>query len=397
MNKPELLVPAGTPEKVTWAVKYGADAVYIGGDDFSLRANAINFDLKTIARACRYCHDHNVKLYVAVNIVFHESDLAKLDDYVFKLNEIGIDAIIVSDVAVIKRIKALTPNLNIHVSTQASIYNREAALYYESIGAKRVVLARECPKSTIKDIITGTNLEVEVFIHGAMCAGFSGRCTLSNVINDRDANHGGCSQVCRFDFELYEQDKNVTGKVPFSLAAKDLMMADYIKELTDLGVASLKIEGRMRSIYYIAMITNAYRYIIDNKTHQSKRCAYNSWYNTALKHTANRETIAQFFNDVYDERASYYNGRSEVSNQDFLGIVKAISSDYLIIEERNAFEIGDKATLISPGALPINFVIKEMFDEDDNPITRANHPHQTVKIPVSFNAKPGDIIHRQFS
>lgn len=393
MNKPELLAPAGNLEKVKWAVRYGADAVFIGGEHFSLRANAINFDLENIKQASDYCHQHGVKLYVAINIVFHEQDFNDLDEYLIKLDKIGIDALIMSDVQAIKRAIHLT-SINIHLSTQASVYNLAAAQYYESIGVKRIVLARECDRETIKSIIEQTNLETEVFIHGAMCSGFSGRCSLSNVITNRDANHGGCSQVCRFDFDLYQDDQNITADQPFSLAAKDLMMADYLKDMMELGITSFKIEGRMRSIYYIAVVTGTYRRLIDRLL-QNK--PVNQTDLVILSKCANREAIPQFY-QTNKNCDTYYNGRREISNQDFLGIV--ISYDKITklatIEERNAFRIGDQVTIISPQKEPFSFHISKLYDEHNQPLVRANHPHQIVKINVPKPVSKYDIMHQYF-
>lgn len=393
MNRPELLSPAGNIEKVKWSVRYGADAIYIGGDDFSLRANAINFDLANIKLACDYCHEHNVKLYVAINIVFHDKDIDRLDEYLLALDQIGVDALIMSDVYAIKRAVEIT-KVEVHLSTQASVYNLAAADYYESLGVKRIVLARECTKETIKDIIDNTNLETEVFIHGAMCSGFSGRCSLSNVITNRDANHGGCSQVCRFDFDLYNQDQNITADFPFSIAAKDLMMAQYLKDLMTLGVTSLKIEGRMRSIYYIAVVTGTYRRLIDQLLSGQD---INSQDLTTLSKCANREAMPQFY-QPQTECDTYYNGRMEVSNQDFLGIIMDYNENTQLatIEERNAFKIGDHVTIISPKHEPISFVIEEMYDDENNYLERANHPHQIIKLKVPIPVSKYDIMHQYF-
>lgn len=393
MNRPELLAPAGNLEKVKWAVRYGADAVYIGGDDFSLRANAINFDLDQIKLACDYCHQHNVKLYVAINIVFHDKDIEKLDDYLTALDQIGIDALIMSDVYAIKRAIELT-KVEVHLSTQASVYNLAAAEYYQSLGVTRIVLARECDKATIKSIIDNTDLETEVFIHGAMCSGFSGRCSLSNVITNRDANHGGCSQVCRFDFEIHNQNQNITSDFPFSIAAKDLMMAEHLKDLIELGVTSLKIEGRMRSIYYIAVVTGTYHRMINQILSGQDINQYDL---ITLSKCANREAIPQFY-ESNNNCDTYYNGRTEVSNQDFLGIILDYDANTRLatIEERNAFKIGDHVTIISPDKQPIHFHIKNIYDDQDQLLERANHPHQIVKLQVPEPVSKHDIMHQYF-
>ena len=327
----ELLSPAGDLEKLKIAFLYGADACYIGGEKYSLRANAKNFSIEDIKKATEFAHSLNKKVYVTVNMVFHNEDLEGLLNYLKELDSANIDAVIVSDPVVIDLIKENNLNLNFHISTQNSTTNKESVMFWKGLGAERVVLAREVSKPEIKEIIDSTGVETEVFLHGAMCTCYSGRCVLSNYFTNRDSNRGGCAQVCRFVFDL---DKK--REIDYSIATKDLNLALHIPELIDLGVSSLKIEGRMRSSYYIATVISSYRKLID--------AYYNNRFNEnllkeelkKLSRVANRESSTQYFKGEATASDQYYIGREEVSNQDFLGLV----TDYdkknkmLILEER---------------------------------------------------------------
>ena len=273
MKKPELLAPAGDLERLKIALLYGADAVYIGGA-FNLRANADNFKLDEIKEGVEYAHKLNKKVYVTVNIAMHNKELEKVKDYLINLDKIGVDAIIVSDPAIIELAKQT--NLEIHLSTQASTLNKKAIEFWKNEGITRIVLARECTKEDIIDIKKSINIELEVFIHGAMCASYSGRCVLSNFLTNRDSNRGGCSQICRWDFDLYDENQHLQGEKPFTFCTKDLSMAKHIPKLIDMQIDSLKIEGRMRSIYYIATIVKVYRQIIDEYCHNPEKYEYNN-------------------------------------------------------------------------------------------------------------------------
>ena len=254
--KYELLLPAGDLGRLKAAITYGADAVYIGGYNYSLRANANNFSLDEIKEGVEFAHERGKRVYVTVNMIMHNEDLEGLDDYLSALDKIGIDSYIVSDFAVIEAIKRLNIKTPFFISTQKSITNLEAIKFYKSLGAHKVVLARECSKEDIKFIKENIDTQIEVFIHGAMCTSYSGRCVMSNYVTLRDSNRGGCSQVCRFTF-----DNNTNHDYAFS--SKDLNMIEYISDMMDLGIESYKVEGRMKSMYYIATVANAYRTIMD--------------------------------------------------------------------------------------------------------------------------------------
>ena len=381
MNKPELLSPAGDFERLKIALLYGADAVYIGGN-FNLRANADNFNLEEIRKGVSYAHERGKKVYVTVNIAMHNAEVLKIKDYLLKLDKIGPDAIIVSDPAIIKIARENT-NLTIHLSTQASTLNKEAVNYWKQEGVKRIVLARECTYEDIKTIKESVDIELEVFIHGAMCASYSGRCVLSNYLTARDSNRGGCSQICRWDFELYDDKEPLKGDKPFTFCTKDLSLIKHIPDLINLGVDSLKIEGRMRSAYYIATIVKVYRTIIDEYWNNPDAYAYNLKYEQILGRVANRDSVPQFFNGIFDKRVQYYNGREEKTNQDFIGIVLDYDSQTGLakIEQRNYFACGDEIEIFGPTD-EMKFVITELYDEYMQPLEIVRHPKQVVYLKV---------------
>ncbi len=370
----ELLAPAGNLERLKIAYLYGADATYIGGYNYSLRANAINFSAEELKEAVEFAHSLNKKVYVTVNIVLHNSDLAGLKEYLLELESIGVDAVIVSDIAVINVIKNNNINLEVHVSTQASTLNYEAALFYKSLGAKRVVLAREATKDDIKIIKDKTGLDLECFIQGAMCTSFSGKCVLSNVATNRDSNRGGCAQICRWTFDI-NNENNV-----FSMTPKDLNMAVYLKQMMDIGVNSFKVEGRMRSVYYIATVIYEYRNLFDkikSNTLTENDILYS---NDVINRCANRESVPQFFDGQPTEKEQYYLGRDEVSNQDFLGIVLDSLEDKILIEERNYFKVGDEVEFFGPGIETFSYKIGEILDEKMECIEVARHPRMHVYL-----------------
>lgn len=395
MNKVELLAPAGDLERLKWALMYGADAVYIGGRNFSLRANAKNFSIEEIKEACDYAHKLNKKVYVTINIVFHNKDYEGLEDYIKKIYNIGVDAVIVSDIGCINLIKKTCPDLEIHLSTQASCMNKEAVKFYKNLGIKRVVLARECSKEEIKNIIEETHMDTECFIHGAMCVGLSGRCVLSNYMTNRDSNRGGCSQICRWDFDLYDSNnKEIESNTKFTMCSKDLSMIEYIPKMIVLGVKSFKIEGRMRSIYYIASVVHTYRKIIDEYMKDKDNFKFNKNYQKVLNKVANRENVAQFFHKKPDVNEQYYLGRVEFSNQDFLGIILDYNKEEKIatIEQRNYFKVGDEIEIFGPNTELFRIKVNEIIDEEGNKIDVARHPKQILKIKIDKNVNKYDIM-----
>ena len=388
----ELLLPAGDFDRFKVAIDYGADAVYFGGYKYNLRANANNFDLEEIRRATNYAHERGKKVYVTVNMIFHNEDLEGLDEYLKALDEIGIDSYIVSDFAVIEAIKRLNIKTKFYISTQKSITNLESVKFYKSLGAYRVVLARETSREDIKFIKENIDTELEVFIHGAMCTSYSGRCVMSNYVTLRDSNRGGCSQVCRFTF-----DNNTPYDYAFS--SKDLNMIDYISDMMDLGVESFKIEGRMKSLYYIATVANAYRTIMDKKINGTLDNETVEYYKKVLNRVSNRENTPQFYESVPGSEGQYYSGRQELSNQDFLAVILSYDekNKEALIEQRNKFSVNDEVEVFGPNTSVQKLKIEYIINDEDIKVDSASHPQEKLKINMPFKVNEGDIVRVKIS
>lgn len=387
----ELLSPAGDFERLKFALRYGADAVYIGGKNYSLRANAINFTNEEIKEATKFAHSLNKKVYVTVNIVLHDENIDGLKEYLLFLDRVDVDAIIVSDIYIMSLWKELNLKMELHVSTQASTLNKETALFYKELGASRVVLAREASEEDIKEIKDYTGLDLEAFIHGAMCTSISGRCIMSNYATNRDANRGGCAQVCRWNFALDDKNGNELGE-NYQMCPKDLNMAIYIKDMIDAGVNSFKIEGRMRSIYYIATVLSSYRKIIDDVINNRINDKTINYYLKVLNRCANRESNPQFFKGLPNYKDQYYNGNREVSNQDFLGVVLSNDNGLITLEQRNYFKKGTIVEFISPNFEETEYTIEDIYDEDMNLIEEANHAQMIVKFKTDIPLCKDDIM-----
>lgn len=391
----ELLSPAGNLEKLKIAFLYGADACYIGGRDFSLRANAKNFSIEEIKEACTYAHNLGKKVYVTVNIVFHNEDVNNLKEYLIKLEKCKVDAIIVSDPLVIDVVKNNNINIPIHISTQISSLNYEDVLFWKNMGCERVVLGRETSKEEIKKIIDKTGIEIECFVHGAMCSSYSGRCVLSNYFTGRDANRGGCAQICRWTFPLYDKDKKIVeSDTEFTMSTKDLSLIKYVSDMIDIGITSLKVEGRMRSNYYIATVISTYREAIDAYYANNLTEDEIEYYSNILNRVANRESIAQFFNKFPEVDGQYYLGRQEVSNQDFLGIVTDYDDEThtVTVTQKNYFRKGIKVEMFGPNIKTFSFEIPDIYDEEGNLLEVANHPEQTIKFKLDSKVYKDDIM-----
>src|SRR5574344_177572 len=394
MTKPELLAPAGDLERLKIALLYGADAVYIGGPGFGLRANAINFTLDEIKEGCSFAHSLNKRVHVTVNIVLHNKEIDGLIKYLKDLEDCGVDAIIVSDPAIID-LALKNTNLEIHLSTQASTINKEAVKFWKSQGLKRVVLGRETSKEDIKEIMDDVDIEIETFIHGAMCSSYSGRCVLSNFFTDRDDNRGGCAQICRWDFKLLDENKNpLEGEKEFTFCTKDLSNLKNIPEMINMGISSFKIEGRMRSVYYIATVVGIYRRVIDEYMNYPKNYEYNSDYEKVLRNVANRDSISQFFLGNYGKESQYYNGRVEISNQDFLGIVLDYNDNtkVALIEQRNYFKLGDNVEFFGPKTDTFDYEITKIVDDNDDEIEVVRHPKQIIRMIVENHLNKFDMM-----
>lgn len=393
MKKIELLAPAGDLERLKVAIDFGADAVYCGGHKFNLRANAINFSKEELKEAVEYVHKKGKKIHVTVNITPHNDDVNLILPYLKELEELGVDAVIISDLFIIN--EALTKtNLEVHVSTQASVLNMEAVEYYKNLGVSRIVLAREATRDEIKGIKENVDIEIETFIHGAMCAGISGRCVLSNHLTGRDANRGGCAQSCRWDYDLYEGNKLIKGDKPFTFCSKDLNMIGYVKDMIDIGIDSFKIEGRMRSIYYIATVVNAYRQIIDFVINDKEINNIDNLLKV-LDSVANRESIPQFYIGNKDENSQYYNGREEVSNQDFLGVVLDVKGGIATIQQRNYFEYNDDITIFGPNNINIDMKVPTITNSAGEITKVVRHPKEIVSFKVPKGVKKDYLIRKK--
>ena len=373
----ELLAPAGDYERLEIALLYGADAIYMGGYKYGLRANATNFSKEELKNAVDYAHSLGKKIYITVNIVFHDEDIDGLDEYLKFLSDIKVDAIIISDPLVIERVKSLKLDLEMHLSTQASTLNSRAVKHYMKEGVSRIVLAREASKKDIVRIKKETGITLECFIQGAMCTSFSGRCVLSNYVTNRDANRGGCAQICRWSFETNESED-------FEMMPKDLNMTTLIKDMIESGVNSFKVEGRMRSIYYIATILYIYRNIFDKISNNTLSDEYIKYATNIINRVANRESVSQFYECLPTFKEQYYNGRKEESNQDFLGLVKEYGDDYLTLEVRNYFKKGDTVQIFGPNMDEVEFSIDEMYNETGEPLEVCNHPKEIIKIKCPY-------------
>ncbi|MEG0799306.1 MAG: U32 family peptidase, partial [Bacilli bacterium] len=393
MNKPELLAPAGDLIRLKTALLYGADAVYIGGDNYSLRANANNFNNDLLKEAIDFAHNINKKVYITVNMFFHNEDLKDINEYLIFLNDIKVDGIIVSDMAIIKRVKQLKLDLFIILSTQMSVTNYNALNFYETLGIKRVVLARECNREDILEMKKHSNMELEVFIHGAMCTSYSGRCVMSTYLTKRDSNRGGCSQVCRFSFDVDNGNKD------FQMCSKDLNMVDNLESLIKANISSFKIEGRMKSVYYIATVVNAYRILIDKICDLSINNQIIAYYKNVLQRVSNRENKEQFYNSETSEIDQYFTGREELSNQDFVALVIKydINSGYALVEQRNRFLKGDILEVFGPVTNVTKINIKHIINNKKEEVISCPHPQEIVSIKIDTLVHPGDIIRRNIT
>lgn len=380
MKKIELLSPAGDLERLKVTLLYGADACYIGGYKYGLRANAVNFSIDEIKEACKFAHNLGKKVYLTMNMVFHNEDYEEVKDYIKEVVESGIDAFILSELNLVKYIKENYPNVEVHISTQNTNTNYLSVQFLKSLGVDRVVLAREVGIDDIEKIGQIVDVDLEVFIHGAMCTFYSGRCALSSYFTNRDANRGGCSQVCRF---LFKDEKDSF----FSLATKDLNLIDYITKLIDLNVASLKVEGRMRSIYYLATVIGTYRKLIDKYISNTLTDEDINKFKENLERVSNRENSSQYMKNEIDYNDQYYlTERSEKSNQDFLALVLSYDrkEKILYLKQRNLFSKGDNVVLFTPKD-ELSFIVDEIYDDKNNLILVANQADSYVKIKLDVD------------
>lgn len=393
LKRPEVLAPAGTLEKLKTAIHYGADAVYIGGNAYGLRSRAGNFTFDEMREGVEFAKEHDAKVYVAANMVTHEEDEIGAGDFFRTLRDIGIDAVIVSDPALIEICIMEAPGLPVHLSTQASATNYETLNFWHEEGLERVVLAREVAMDEIKEMREKTDVEIEAFIHGAMCISYSGRCTLSNHMSARDANRGGCSQSCRWKFDLFEMEDDgertsliddVTEE-DFSMSAVDMSMIHHIPDLVENGVDSLKIEGRMKSIHYVSTVANVYSRAIDDYMKDPENYELDQALVDELWKVAQRELATGFYYGVPTEEQQLFGERRKIPRYTFIGQVLDYDPETQIatIEQRNNFGLGDRVEFYGPGFTHHTQEIEVLWDEKGNEIDRAPHPLMIVQTKVS--------------
>ena len=408
-NKPELLAPAGDFEKLQAAIAYGANAVYIGGKMFSLRANTKNFDNEELEKAIAYAHAHGVKIYVTVNIYAHNQDIALVEPYLQNLKDIGADAVIVADLGVFDIARKI-PGLEVHVSTQANITNYQSASLYKELGAKRIILARELTQHQVGEInarLSGADFQTEVFAHGAMCMSYSGRCLLSSYMAGRDANKGDCAQPCRWKYHLVEEERPgeylpvyEDERGTYVMNSKDLCLVGHIPELINSGVSSLKLEGRMKSAYYVAVVTGTYRQAIDD--YFQCEDLYRSripYYIEELQKVSHRDFFTGFFMSGLEGRDSgqIYTRNTYTSTYDFLAPVLSYdaTTGTALVEQRNKFSVGDTVEFLRANGKGFTQVITHMHNPQGQEITTAPHAQQQVHIKVDQPLEPLDMMRRK--
>ncbi|QQQ85924.1 U32 family peptidase [Peptacetobacter hiranonis] len=395
MKRAELLAPAGDLEKLKTAIIYGADAVYIGGEVFGMRSAAKNFSIEDMAEGVEFAHARGKKVYVTVNIIPHNEDFKYLDEYLLELQRIGIDAIIVSDPGVISVAKRVVPEMELHLSTQANTTNFESANFWYNQGIKRVVVAREMSFEEIKEIREKTpdDLEIEAFMHGAMCISYSGRCLISNYMTGREANKGSCAQSCRWQYYLMEEKRPgeyfpiyEDERGTFFFNSKDLCMIEHIPELVESGIMSLKIEGRMKTAYYVATVVRAYRMALDAYYEDPENWTYNPMWMEELKKGSHRHFTTGFYLHKPDTEDQNYESASYVRNYDFIGVVRGHDEEtgLAIVEQRNKMSVGEDIEIMAPYKETMYAKILEMYNEDGEPIESAPHPRQIVKMKLDI-------------
>ncbi|WP_265457803.1 peptidase U32 family protein [Enterococcus sp. HY326] len=406
LKRPEVLAPAGTLEKLKTAIHYGADAVYIGGNAYGLRSRAGNFSLEEMAEGVAFAKAHDAKVYVAANMVTHEGNEEGAGEFFRELRDVGISAVIVSDPALIEICAAEAPGLPIHLSTQASATNYETLEFWKEEGLERVVLAREVSMAEVAEIRQHTDVEIEAFIHGAMCISYSGRCTLSNHMSMRDANRGGCSQSCRWKYELYDlpfggEKRSLTtaGSVTeeFSMSAVDMTMIEHIPDLIENGVDSLKIEGRMKSIHYVSTVANVYKAAVDSYMADPENYVCKQEWIDELWKVAQRELSTGFYYQTPSEEEQLFGARRKIPVYKFIGEVLSYdeATQIATIRQRNHFSVGDEIEFYGPNFTHFSQSVTEMKNDEGEAIDRAPNPMMMLTMPVTQPVKAGDMIRKK--
>ncbi|WP_391202048.1 peptidase U32 family protein [Psychrobacillus sp. L4] len=401
-KKPELLAPAGNLEKLKIAVHYGADAVFIGGREFGLRSNAGNFSIEEMRDGVEFAKSYGAKVYVTTNIFAHNENMDGLEEYLQAIESAGITGIIVADPLIIETCRNSAPRLEIHLSTQQSLSNWKAVQYWKEEGLHRVVLARETSGDEIQLMKEKVDIEIEAFIHGAMCIAYSGRCTLSNHMTARDSNRGGCCQSCRWDYDLYEQQNGEeqalfeANDVPFAMSPKDLKLVESIPRMIELGIDSLKIEGRMKSIHYIATVVSVYRKVIDVYCEDPENFNMRKEWLEELEKCANRETDTAFFEGEPGFEQQMYGVHDKKLGFDFVGLVLDYNDETQIVtlQQRNFFKPGEEVEFFGPEIENVRIVLKEITNEKGQLLDAARHPLEIVQFKCPVKLYPNNMMRK---
>lgn len=406
MKKIELLAPAGDLEKLKIAIDYGADAVYFGGEMFSLRAGAGNLTIEEIKEGVEYAHSRGKKAYLTVNIYAHNEDIKPFEEYLNKIKDIAIDAFLVSDPGIMLLIKEAIPNAELHLSTQANMTNFKTAEFWHQQGIKRIVLARELTFKEIKELRSKMpeEMEIEAFVQGAMCISYSGRCLLSNFMIERDANRGQCAHPCRWKYSLVEEQRpgeyfpiEEDERGTYILNSRDLCMIDHIPELIDAGIVSAKIEGRMKSVFYVATIVSAYRKAIDAYYDDPENYVFNEEWLSELKKVSHRQFTTGFYFDRPTNKDQDYQTSAYTREYSFVGLVKSYNpqTEMALVEQRNKMSIGEEIEIFGPNWHSFTQTLEIMLNEDGDAVESAPHPQQLLQIKVAHPVTAGFMLRKR--
>ncbi|MFA1711643.1 U32 family peptidase [Peribacillus frigoritolerans] len=404
VKKPELLAPAGNLEKLKIAVHYGADAVFIGGQEYGLRSNAGNFTFEEMKEGVEFANKYGAKVYVTTNIFAHNENIDGLDEYLEGLQEAGVHGIIVADPLIIETCKRVAPKVEIHLSTQQSLSNWKAVQYWKEEGLERVVLARETSADEIREMKEKVDIEIEAFVHGAMCIAYSGRCTLSNHMTARDSNRGGCCQSCRWDYDLYELDQDGEKALfdkedaPFAMSPKDLKLIESLPGMIEIGIDSLKVEGRMKSIHYIATVISVYRKVIDAYCADPDNFKIKQEWLEELDKCANRETASSFMEgEIPGYKQQMFGNHTVKTRFDFAGLVLDYNEETKIVtmQQRNFFKPGDEVEFFGPEIENFTQKIGTIWDESGKELEAARHPLQIVRIQVDNRVYVNNMMRKE--
>ncbi len=401
--RPELLAPAGNLEKLKFAITYGADAVYLGGPGWGLRAHAGNFSLDEIALGVQFAHQRAAKVYVTVNIIPHNHDLEGLDQYLADLADIGVDALIISDPAIMLAAKQSASRVPIHLSTQANVVNYRAAQFWAEQGVERLILARELSLSEISTIRQQTKAELEVFVHGAMCISYSGRCLLSNYLTGRDANRGQCAHACRYRYVLMEEKRpgqyfpiEEDERGTYIMNSKDLCMIEHLPDLLQLGLEGLKIEGRMKSVHYVATVTKIYRQALNAYFAHPESFLFRPQWLAELQKASNRSFTTGFYFGKPGADEHVYHGELYHRPYDFVGVVRDYDATTQIatVEQRNNFSVGEQLEVLQPEGENIPLAVTELHDQAGQPLQAARHAQMLIALPSPVPLAPHSLLRR---